>query len=395
MSTHKIDDIIPPSRRKDSEAPSKYTSKESSRSSGRSSRFPYFTIFIVLVIVVASAGALVYFSSARVEIIPNTISATVQGSFTANQTSGDLPFKVVTAEKIASQSVQGGAAKAVSSIASGIITIYNTQSKSQTLVTNTRFATTAGLIFRIHSSVTVPAGTPAKPGSIRAKAYADKAGSTYNVGPSSFTVPGFAGTPQATAVSARSTEAMTGGASGTVPSVDVTVEGPARRALIAALAPDLEKSIQEQIPPGYVLLSGAATTTYQEVESTPSATAGMVDVKEQGTITAIVFPNAALAKAIASSVAGLGYQGAPVTLASTTGVVLTAAQLPSSADVPSFTFSLSGRPRGSRMAIRCCSSSTHQLSGGESGDYNPTSVLETNFPRGSSINSSCREYPVI
>lgn len=342
MATHKFDDIIPPSRRRESEAPSsKYSSKEASRSSRRPSRFPYLTILMVVVIVAASVGALIHFSSARVEIVPSTMSATVEGPFTASQSTGELPFKVVTAEKIASQSVQGGAAKPVSSSASGIITIYNTQSKPQTLVTNTRFATAAGLIFRIRSAVTVPGGTSAKPGSIRAKVYADKPGASYNLGPSSFTVPGFAGTPQATAIYARSTEAITGGASGTVPSVEATVEGPARRALMTALAPDLAKSLQDQVPAGYVLLAGAATTTYQSLESVPSATSGMVDIKEQGTITAVVFPNAALAKAIATAANGAGYQGAPVTLASTEGLTLSALSLPS-AEASTFSFTLSG-----------------------------------------------------
>ena len=51
----------------------------------------------------------------------------------------------------------------------------------------------------------------------------------------------------------------------------------------------------------------------------------MVDVKEQGTITAVVFPNAALAKAIAASVAGLGYNNEPMTLSSTDNLVLASA----------------------------------------------------------------------
>ena len=43
--------------------------------------------------------------------------------------------------------------KTANSSASGTITIYNTQSSAQTLVANTRFATTAGLVYRIRSAV--------------------------------------------------------------------------------------------------------------------------------------------------------------------------------------------------------------------------------------------------
>jgi hypothetical protein len=342
---NKFDDIIPPSRRRESEPLSQGLDTKAPHAPRRRGRFPYLTMLIVLVVIAASAGALIYFSSAKIEIVPSTISATVQASLTANSSSGDLPFKVITAQKIASQSVQGGGTKTVNSSASGTITIYNTQAKPQALITNTRFATASGLIFRIHGAVTVPAGSAAKPGTVSAKVFADQAGSTYNVGPSSFTVPGFAGTPQASQVYARSITAMTGGASGTVPTVDAVAGAQARTALTAALAPDLAKSIQEQIAAdyaGYVFVPGAATTTFQELDSAPSATSGMVDLKEQGTITAVIFPNAALAKAIAASSSGSNYQGEPLTISNTESLKLVpTAGIPTDA-ATTFSFTLGG-----------------------------------------------------
>ena len=274
--------------------------------------------------------------------MPNTLSASVQSSFTASSSAGGLPFKVISAEKIASQSVKASGTKTVSSSASGTVTIYNTQSKSQQLITNTRFATSAGLIFRIHAAVTVPSGTTAVPGKVTAKVFADKAGGSYNVGPSSFTVPGFASTPQADKVYARSSTAMTGGASGSVPVVDVTTEAQTRRALKTALTADLEKSLQSQIPAGYLLIPGAATTTFQELDFAPSANSGTADVKEKGIVTAVVFPNTALGKAIASSVPGLSYQGEPLTVSKTDALTLTPASHMPDAEATSFSFTLSG-----------------------------------------------------
>jgi len=292
----------------------------------------------VALIVAVSIGALFYFSTARVEVIASTVSAAVQSSFTANKSGGTLPFMIVTAQKIASQSVKGSGTKTVNASASGTITIYNTQAKAQRLIANTRFATVAGLIFRIHSAVTVPAGTSSKPGSVAAKVYADHAGSSYNIGSTSFTIPGFAGTPQASQVYAQSSSAMAGGSSGTVPVVDASLETQTRSALQTALAPDLTKSIEAQVPSGYVLLPGAMTTAYEALESAPSSTTGMVEVKEQGTVTAVVFPNTALAGAIASSVAGLGYHGEPLTLVSTENLLLAAVSMPDpSANTFSFT----------------------------------------------------------
>lgn len=334
-----LNDIVPPSRRKDSDSfPPK---SDPSPSRQRSSGFPVGTFIVILFVIFASIGALFYFSNAKIEVTPNTVSAAVQNSFTAAKSTGDLPYEVITAQKIASQNVASTGSKAVNSSASGTITIYNTQSKSQRLIANTRFATTAGLIFRIREAVTVPAGTSSKPGTISAKVYADQPGASYNVGPTSFTLPGLAGSPQASQVYARSTSAMTGGASGSMPIVDATLEEKTRAALRNALTPDLLASIQAQIPAGYVLLPTGATTSFEALQIAPSSTTGEAEVREQGTITAIVFPNAALAKAVAESVSGLGYQGEPVALASVTDLMLSSAR-PVNADDESFSFTLSG-----------------------------------------------------
>ena len=295
-----------------------------------------------MLVIALSVGALFYFSTAKIEVTPNTVSAAVQSSFTASQSAGTIPFEIITAQKIATQSVAGTGTKTVNSFASGTLTIYNTQSKAQKLVTNTRFATAAGLIFRIHTSVTIPGGTSAKPGSITATVYAAQAGEAYNIAPTSFTVPGLAGTPQANEVYARSQSSMIGGASGTIPVVDATAEAKAKSSLMAALAPELNSSIQSQIPAGYLLLPGSATTTYQELTPTASKTTGMVDIKEQGTITAVVFPNTALAKAVAASISGLGYQGEPLTLASSSSLVLSLIDGIPSPQTTTFSFSLSG-----------------------------------------------------
>ncbi len=335
-----LNDIIPPSRRKEA-GPSAESQGPLNLAVKRRAKFPYLTIIITVLVIIISLGTLIYFSKAEVDVTPNTLSATIQNSFTASQSGGDLPFQIITAQKIASQSVNGSGTKTVNSAASGTITIYNTQTRAQTLIANTRFATASGLIFRIHSAVTIPRGTTAAPGSVTREVYADKTGSIYNVGPTSFTIPGFAGTPQESMVYARSESPMTGGASGVVPVVNSTLETQTRSALQTALAPDLLASIQAQVPSGYVLLPGASATSYMPLDSTPSTVTGQVNVREQGTITAVVFPNEALAKAIASSISGLNYQGEPLTLTSVNNLLLSATSMPSS-DTSSFSFTLAG-----------------------------------------------------
>lgn len=346
-----LDDIIPPSRKR---APEPVINQQSPQVPMRGEplrydrppRFPYATLIAILLVIAASVGALFYFSSAKVEVTPNSVTAEVQGTLTATQSAGDLPFEIVSVEKIASQSVKGSGTKTVTASASGTITIYNTQAQDQKLVANTRFATLSGLIFRIKSAVTIPAGTTAKPGSVSTKVYADQAGSTYNVGSTNFTIPGFAGTPLATQVYAKSSGAMIGGASGTVPAVDPTLEAQTRTQIIAQLSKDMDAAIAAQIAqqlPGYVLIPGAATTTYTELTPEGSPTTGTVEVKVQGKVTAIVFPNTDLAKAIASKVSGFSYSGEPVTLTQVTDLSLAPQKgIPNPGDT-SFIFALSGK----------------------------------------------------
>jgi cytoskeletal protein RodZ len=336
----KLDDIIPPSRRRDSE-PNAPQRKEIIPSHSEPSHSLLPTFIMVVVVIVVAIGALFYFSSTKVTVVPATLSVAVENSFTASRADGLLSFELVTAEKIASAEVKSTGTKTVNSFASGTITVYNTSSKSQRLIANTRFATTAGLVFRVRTAITVPAGTSAKPGSLTTTVYADKVGDAYNVGPTSFTVPGLADTPQATQIYARSTSAMTGGASGTVPTIDATVEKASRAGLLEALERDLQASIVTSIPEGYVLVPGASSISYRELPATEAST-GMVHVREQGTITAVVFPNTALARTIAGAIANLEYQDEPLSLSSTADLSLTPTRgIPAVGD-QTFVFSLSG-----------------------------------------------------
>ena len=300
---------------------------------------------VTLVVVAVSAGVLMYFASARIEIVPKAARADVQGNFTAGQSEGQLSYKVITAQKIATQSVKGTGTKTVTEKAQGSITIYNTQSKSQTLIANTRFVTDAKLIYRIKSAVIVPAGSAAKPGSVTATVIADQPGSAYNIAPTALTVAAFQNTPQAKQVYARSTAAMTGGASGTVPSADAVAEVEARRQLMTALEGDLQKSLSEQLSgsyAGYILLSGAATTTYAQAPSEQSQTAGMVDIKEQGTLTAIVFQNASLAKAVGTTISDLARGSEAMTLTSVEGLTFSLSGAFPQSENATFSFTLSG-----------------------------------------------------
>ena len=331
-----LDDIVPPSRR---QTPPPPQPPPSSPAPARR-RFPFGLFFVILLIVAGSAGALYFFGGAEVRVTPRTLEATAQGSYTAN-TSGELTFTIISAERVASKTVASTGTRAVSSNASGKIAITNTSKTAVRLRATTRFESPNGLIFRIRDAVTVPAAKGTTPGTLSATVYADQTGSRYNIGPSSFTLPGFKGSPEFTEITAKSGVAMTGGASGNEPIIATDVESATRAALQTELKPALETDLLSKVPEGYILINGASALTYESLPSTPSQEAGQFELKEQGTIRAVVFPEAALAKAIASAVLANVYHGETLSFKNKDALTLSSANLPSASD-PSFSFSLSG-----------------------------------------------------
>lgn len=335
-----LEDIIPPSRRREALGDASPPARPSV-SGGRRGRFPLATVLIALAVIGASIVILLHFSGAEVRIVPTTVAVSVQQSFTAGGDATGLSYQIVSASKTVTRSIPATGSRKVTASASGPITIYNTQAKPQKLIANTRFASSAGLIFRIHSAVTVPAGSSAKPGAVTATAYADAPGPTYDIDATSFTVPGLAGTPEANAVYARSTAAMTGGVSGTIPIVDASAEQAAVADTKGGLATDLSASLAAQVPEGYLLLPGASSVSYRELTPAASATSGQADIPVEGTMIAIVFPEAALASAIAKSASATDL-GDGATFGQGTSLTLSAdGGLPSSGTAP-FSFSLSG-----------------------------------------------------
>ena len=313
---------------------------------GRS--FPYGTALIVLVIVAVCAGALYAFAGAEVKITPTTETGQVSGDFTATNGSGDLPYIVVTVTKSLSDVVPAESTITASTSAQGTIIISNAQSKPQTLINNTRFATPSGLIFRIHTPVTIPPQSSSGPGKVSATVYADSSGANYNIGPSTFTLPGLQGSSLYELVTAQSATAMTGGFSGTRPAVSQATDASHQSSLQSTLATNIQNALTSQIPNGYVIIPGASQTTYQALQDTATTTnnsnTANVAITEQGTVTAVAFPSDALAKAIAYKIAGT-YSGQPVSL----GPVNTLSLVPdatstiqSASTATTYSFNLSG-----------------------------------------------------
>ncbi|MFH1451382.1 MAG: hypothetical protein ABIF89_02125 [bacterium] len=197
--------------------------------------------------------------------------------------------------------------------ARGKIRVYNNYSESdQSLVVNTRFLSADGKLFRSLAKVVVPGGTYEKgklvPGFIDIEVVAAETGESYNIEPSTFSIPGFAGSVKYTAFYGKSFSQMTGGFKGEVSRVTKEDLEKARSTVVAKLFEQSNKILQEKTSQGFVLLGGAvkseekeASSSAQEGEETSSFTYHM-----QMKLRALVFKKAdfdALVKSLVLSYA--------------------------------------------------------------------------------------------
>lgn len=209
---------------------------------------------IILVALVVLYGTL---GNAKIIIRPQKqdLNFTLKVSASITTTSVDTDLNKIPGQRFSdkeevSDTFLATGQKNVVQKASGKITIFNKSFFSQRLVATTRFKTSNGFIFRIPQTVNVPAASKTnstlKEGSVESLVYADKPGEEYNIGPATFTIPGFEGTPRANDFYAKSDKPMIGGIIG--PSKIITEEdfAKAQEGLTAKLKDKILKSIKSQ-----------------------------------------------------------------------------------------------------------------------------------------------------
>lgn len=303
--------------------------------------FPMGTLIVALVVIAASVGALFFFSGARVEITPTANAVSVSGTYDATLAEGELPFELVTVEKTATAQVAAESTENVSQSAQGMITVQNMQDATQPLIKNTRFETPEGLVFRIRDSITVPATRNGEAGTITVTVYADEAGERYNVGPTTFTLPGLAGSDLYTQVNARSEEPMRGGFEGPRPTISEATKDAELAKLQTALDAELRTAVAAAVREGFVLVPGATASQFEEQPDTAGA-GNTVELSMRGVIRGVIFPEEMLARTIAYQTVGT-YSGQPLAFESVEGLMLAPAEgLIPTVGEESFTFTLTG-----------------------------------------------------
>ncbi len=231
--------------------------------------------FILTLLLVLVGGSLLtfVFNRATITIVPkhqdlSDFRKTITFAQAGVDTDTTVLYTLATTSISKTKELALSDQKSVQAKASGKIIIYNNYSSdSQRLIKNTRFESSAGKIYRITQSVTVPGKTASKPGSVEVTVYADSVGPEYNSAPTDFTIPGFKGTPQFTGFYARSNGAIAGGASGNVSSASLADINAAKDELTIELAQEIKDELAKKKMDGYVGLYSAIDIQYADNEN--------------------------------------------------------------------------------------------------------------------------------
>lgn len=311
-----IQDIIPPARSKpirqrkeeaEVETPTNGSPKLPLKPRRRegTSMVGLFGIALGVIVIVGIAFGVVstFFHRAEVVITPYAFQVTIADTFDAAPNGQTLSYNTVTFETTLSKEVPSTSSEYSEDRASGTITIFNEYStQSQRLITNTRFETAEGLIYRVKSPVTVPgyttSGGDKVPGSIEVTVYADDPGESYNIAPASFTIPGLAGSPQFDSMYARSDGAMTGGFVGERAVVDEAVRDAAALELRSELDRAAREGLRNRLSSEQFIIEDTLSVAF--VDQPDKATDSGAEVSVKAIASAPAFNETQVAALVAS-----------------------------------------------------------------------------------------------
>ena len=232
-------------------------------------RLKFFLISIILVIITAvGLGIFSYFFSLGTKIIiwPKQETLNSQVQLVVDKEVKDInifakiiPGYLFQEEKTISQDFSASGKSTEETKAEGIIRVYNNYSTtSQILIATTRFISSEGKLFRSVERVVVPGGkyenNKLQAGYLDVKVRADQTGEDYNIGPSTFSIPGFVGTPKYTGFYGKSSESMSGGHKGEV--IQVTEEDieNAKNALSQRIFEETRSGLKAKISSEFVVI---------------------------------------------------------------------------------------------------------------------------------------------
>lgn len=279
------------------------------RAKRRPGRFIAWALAVILVCGGGVAGVSMAYAGASVSAVPRTEDVTASTTLVAQIGApvGTLEFARVSAAVSATATVPATGTKKASRTAHGTVVITSTYTASQRLIANTRLEAPDGKIYRLASSVDLPAE-----GSVTAQVNAESPGESYNrSGSTEFTIPGFKGDPRYEKFSAKSQGAISGGFVGDEPAVaDADLEA-AKAELKAALDKGTERKLAQGIPSGSIAVPGTLSMEYGEIVQAASDDKKTATLTQSATASGAVMSERAFASALAKKTVE-GYGGEAV-----------------------------------------------------------------------------------
>jgi hypothetical protein len=191
--------------------------------------------------------------------------------YAGEKVNGEIPGEILEVTKSVSNTFESSSTKLKTAKASGTITIYNSYSNdSQTLITNTRFVSGDGKLFRSQQKIEVPGYSyqsgKLTPGSVDITVVADQPGEEYNIEATTFSLPGLSGGASYTSIYAKSFSPMSGGVSQEVPQITEEDIQRAEENLAAQALAESKIALEEILRASgdYIVLSEAIS---QEITS--------------------------------------------------------------------------------------------------------------------------------
>lgn len=316
-------------------------------------------IAVVLFFVVVGGGVLAsaLTSGAEVTVYPRNRIPNLNAEFTAypDPRSGELAYEIMSLQAEGERQVTATGEEAVEEQATGVIEIIKTTPGAERLITNTRFESPDGFVFKITESIVVPGAVTDEsgasvPGTVRAEVFAESPGEQYNLEAGTrFTIPGFEEngfTELFSAMYAENRSDFTGGYVGPKFIIDDGELATSKQALQMELRDSLLARIDGERPPNFILFPQAVTFTYTTL---PAVEYGedLVTIKEQATLQIPMFKEDEFAEYIAAATIP-GYEGREVRIENIDELefsyIAATTSATNIADAPSLQFTISGRP---------------------------------------------------
>jgi hypothetical protein len=243
----------------------------------------WLLVFIAFILLIGAVVFFVYLPKVTIDIWLKTENQIAQEKIEAIKNLKELDLAgrqmagtIVTEEKFVSQDFPSSGKITKETKAQGIIRIFNDYStSSQSLLASTRFISNGGKLFRLVEKTVVPGqtvqGGKTSPGFVDAKVVADAVGSEYNIGPSTFSIPGFVGTPKYTAFYAQSFSQISGGFKGETAVVTEQDLKVAKDTLKTKIDEVINSALEEKTLPDFILVKDGSPLEIVEESSLAKA----------------------------------------------------------------------------------------------------------------------------